>query len=322
MKALVYMGERSLEVQDMPAPEGAFVVRVRGCDICGTDLKTYLHGHPNFTPPCILGHEFIGNVERAPLESGYKPGDAVVVAPYGECGKCELCLRGAGELCRSKHHVSSGAFCELVEVPLDFVEEGVIKLDTLDDAYTLVEPLACVLTAMDKMRVTPKSNVLIAGGGPMGMLFALMLASDGVRVTISEPVEARRAQVMSLGVTAVAPDSVTASDYDNIVVAVNLPPLVEEYVKSVGDNGTVHVFAGLPGGTVLSLDAHAIHYRGVTVTGSSGFNLPAFHRAYEIIRQNPAHFRRLITHRFDLENASEAFETLAEGKAFKVLVKP
>ncbi len=100
MKALVYMGERSLEVQDMPAPEGAFVVRVRGCDICGTDLKTYLHGHPNFTPPCILGHEFIGNVERAPLESGYKPGDAVVVAPYGECGKCELCLRGAGELCR------------------------------------------------------------------------------------------------------------------------------------------------------------------------------------------------------------------------------
>ncbi|HWQ07282.1 MAG TPA: alcohol dehydrogenase catalytic domain-containing protein [Feifaniaceae bacterium] len=322
MKALVYLGERNLEVQDLPAPQGAFVIRVRGCDICGTDLKTYLHGHPNFTPPCVLGHEFIGVVERAPLESGYQPGDAVVVAPYGECGECELCLRGAGELCQHKYHVSSGAFCELVEVPLEFVKEGVIKLDTLDEAFTLVEPLSCVLTAMDKMHVTPKSNVLIAGGGPMGMLFALMLASDGVCATISEPVDTRREQVAALGVNAISPENVTASDYDNIVVAVNLPSLVEEYVKTVGDNGTVHVFAGLPGGTVLALDAHAIHYRGVTVTGSSGFNLPAFHRAYEIIRQNPAHFRRLITHRFVLEDASEAFETLAEGKAFKVLVQP
>ena len=322
MKALMYLGDRTLEVQSVPEPKGAFVVRVSGCDICGTDLKTYLHGHPNFTPPCILGHEFVGTVERAPAGSGFVPGDPVVVAPYGECGECERCLRGAGELCRNKYLVSSGAFCELVEVPLEFVEKGVIKLDAPDDAFTLVEPLACVLTAMDKMRITKASNVLIAGGGPMGMLFALMLRSQGVRATISEPVETRRAQVSALGVTAILPETVAASEYDNIVVAVNLPSLVEEYVQSVGDNGTVHVFAGMPGGTAFTLDARAIHYRGVTVTGSSGFNLPAFHRAYGIIKADPAHFRRLITHRFPLERATEAFETLAEGKAFKIMIQP
>ena len=322
MKALIYQGERKLAVQSIPAPQGAFIVRVSGCDICGTDLKTYLHGHPNFTPPCILGHEFVGTVERTPAGTGFAPGDPVVVAPYGECGECDLCLRGAGELCRYKYHVSSGAFCELVEVPLEFVEKGVIKLDAPDDAFTLVEPLSCVLTAMDKMRITKASNVLIAGGGPMGMLFALMVSSQGVRVTISEPNETRRAQVNALGVTAILPENVVASEYDNIVVAVNLPRLVEEYVKSVGDNGTVHVFAGMPGGTTFTLDAHAIHYRGVTVTGSSGFNLPAFHRAYELIKADPAHFRKLITHRFPLEQATEAFETLAEGKAFKVLIQP
>ena len=70
MKALIYQGERKLAVQSVPAPQGAFIVRVSGCDICGTDLKTYLHGHPNFTPPCILGHEFVGTVERAVLEYG------------------------------------------------------------------------------------------------------------------------------------------------------------------------------------------------------------------------------------------------------------
>lgn len=318
----MYLGDKSLAVQTVPDPEGEFVVRVYGCDICGTDLKTWLHGHPNFTPPCILGHEFIGTVERAPIESGYLPGDAVVVAPYGECGKCKDCHRGAGELCPNKLRVSSGAFCEYVSVPLDFVADGVIKLDSLDEAYSLVEPLACILTALDKMHVTHESNVLIAGGGPMGMLFALMLKANGVATTISEPAEARRTQVSVLGVRAISPEEVDASVYDNIIVAVNLPSLVEEFVKTIAGNSTVHVFAGMPSGTNLVLDAHAIHYRGVTVTGSSGYNLDAFHRAYDIIKADPAHFRQVITHRFGIDAATTAFETLAAGQAFKVFVQP
>lgn len=322
MRALLYLGERNLEVREIPEPEGAFLVRILACDICGTDLKTWLHGHPNFRPPCILGHEFIGLVERAPEGSGFRPGDAVVVAPYGECGACEICRKGAGELCREKRHVSSGALCELVEVPSDLVRDAVIRLDSPDDAYTLVEPLACVLTAMDKLCITPQSRVLIAGGGPMGVLFALTLASQNVDVAVSEPADARREQVSAFGIRTLKPEDVNAGEYDNIVVAVNLPALVEEYVKGIGDNGTVHVFAGLPAHTALSLDAYAIHYRGVTVTGSSGFKLPAFHRAHEIIKADPAHFRRLITHRFDLSQASRAFETLAEGLAFKVLIRP
>ena len=102
MKALMYTGQRQLEVQEVPAPEGAFLVRVAGCAICGTDLKTYLHGHPYFKPPTILGHEFYGTVEAAPAQTGYQKGDPVVVAPYGDCGACDLCARGAGELCSHK----------------------------------------------------------------------------------------------------------------------------------------------------------------------------------------------------------------------------
>ena len=66
MKALVYVGEKQLELQNIPEPEGEFLVRVLGCAICGTDLKTYLHGHPYFKPPTILGHEFYGVVDKAP----------------------------------------------------------------------------------------------------------------------------------------------------------------------------------------------------------------------------------------------------------------
>ena len=81
MKALVYVGEKQLELQNIPEPEGEFLVRVLGCAICGTDLKTYLHGHPYFKPPTILGHEFYGVVDKAP--AGGRP-----------CTPCRPCRRG------------------------------------------------------------------------------------------------------------------------------------------------------------------------------------------------------------------------------------
>lgn len=322
MKALMYVGERQLEVQEVPAPEGKFLVRVAGCAICGTDLKTYLHGHPYFKPPTILGHEFYGTVEAAPAETGYRPGDPVVVAPYGDCGACALCSRGAGELCRHKRYVSSGAFCELVEVPLDFVADGVIRLDGLDEAYALVEPLSCVLCGLDKVCMEHVRRALIVGGGPMGTLFALTLLDRGLPVEVVETNPHRRVCLTGWQIPVFDAGGVQYGDYDLIVVAVNKPELVEEAVGGVADNGTVHMFAGMPSGTAVTLDARAIHYRAVTLTGSSGFALRHFHEAYEIIHSNPDHYRKLITHRFPFEEGTEAFDTLKNGDAFKVLLRP
>ena len=237
------------------------------------------------------------------------------------CGECELCQRGAGEYCRSKTGVS-GAFCEYVEIPMDFVKKGVIRLPSADEAFTLVEPLACVLSAMDKMNITEKSNVMIAGGGPMGTLFALVLTGKNIAVTVSEPSAERRELLASFGINAIDPATADPSKYDNIAVAVGIPALVEDYVKKIADNGTIHVFAGLPKDAQFTLDPFAIHYRGVTVTGSSGFTLETFHTAYEMSAEKPDHFRKLITHKFDIEDAVSAFETQASGRAFKVLIKP
>ena len=66
MKALMYIGEKQLRVEEVAKPEGEFLVRVLGTTICGTDLKTYLKGHSYFQPPCVLGHEFYGEVVKTP----------------------------------------------------------------------------------------------------------------------------------------------------------------------------------------------------------------------------------------------------------------
>ncbi len=322
MKALMYVEKEKLELQDVPKPEGECIVRVTGCCICGTDMKALMHGHPSFVPPSILGHEFCGVIDKAPACSGLVPGDPVVVAPYGECGVCESCAHGAEAFCTHKRKVSSGAFCEYVSVPADFIADGVIKLPAQDDAYTLVEPLSCVLLARERLRIREGSRVLIAGGGPMGTLFALTLLDEGIMTDVSEPNESRRKMLAELGVPVFAPEALDARNYDNIVVAVNIPSLVEQYVRAIRANGTVHVFAGLSKGTDLALDAAALHYRGVTVTGTSGFTLATFRAAFALIEKNPAHYRRLITLTTDLAGAAEAFRTLAAGEALKVLIRP
>lgn len=322
MKALMYIGEKQLRVEEIAKPQGEFIVRVLGTTICGTDLKTYLHGHPYFKPPTILGHEFYGQIDKAPAETGYKPGDYVVVAPYGECGTCEVCRSGNPELCNNKDYVETGSFCEYVEVPLSFVERGVIKLDGPERVYALTEPLACILTAVDQLNVKPDDRVLVIGGGPMGTLFGLTYNAAGIDVRIAEINEKRRACLEKWGIrTATLEQCYEEATYDKIIVAVNIKELVEQAISKVNLGGVVHVFAGLPSGTVLNVSGSDLHYRKVTVTGSSGFSIGSFHKAFDLIRSNPDNYERMITHTFPLEKGSEAFDMLRSGDAFKIMIE-
>ena len=322
MKALVYVGQKQLEVQNVPEPEGEFLVRILGCAICGTDLKTYLHGHPYFKPPAILGHEFYGVVDKAPAGCGYVPGDYVTVAPYGECGVCEECLKGNGESCKNKEYVGDGAFCEKVSVPLSFVSRGVFPIPGPDKAFALVEPLACVLDGVEQMEVGRTDRALVIGGGPMGALIAFTLQDRGIDVEVAELNELRRDCLTGWGIPAAPLEAYDLKQFSRIFVAVNKKELVEQAIHGVHNGGRVHVFAGLPGGTILNVDAYDLHYRKVSVMGSSGFTLKEFRQAYEAVRRNPDHYRRLITHTFPLEQGQEAFEFLKDGRAFKIIVEP
>ncbi|HPL72118.1 MAG TPA: alcohol dehydrogenase catalytic domain-containing protein, partial [Rectinema sp.] len=205
MKALVYTGIKQLELKDVPEPSSDFIVKVLGCGICGTDLKTYQKGHHLFSPPAILGHEFYGLVEKAPIGCGYLAGDKVVVAPYAECGFCDVCIRGAGSLCANKHYVEGGAFCEKVGIASDYIEQGVFHIKELDDVYTLVEPLACVLNGFEQLDLKPTSRALVVGAGPMGALFALLFRAKGIPVAVVEPSAQRRERIASWGIEAFEP---------------------------------------------------------------------------------------------------------------------
>ena len=333
MKALVYTGIKQLELKDVPEPSSDFIVKVLGCGICGTDLKTYQKGHHLFSPPAILGHEFYGLVEKAPIGCGYLAGDKVVVAPYAECGFCDVCIRGAGSLCANKHYVEGGAFCEKVGIASDYIEQGVFHIKELDDVYTLVEPLACVLNGFEQLDLKLTSRALVVGAGPMGALFALLFRAKGIPVAVVEPSAQRRERIASWGIEAFEPggaghvESPSAGQvekgiYDIAIIAVNKKELVSEYIRLVADAGTVLMFSGLSSDEIVAIDAYSIHYRQVSLKGSFGYALRHFKEALSLIEAHKEMFSKIITHNFPLERGKEAFEMLASGEALKIVLRP
>jgi len=322
MKALVYTGIGQLALQDVPDPTSDFVVRVLGCGICGTDLKTYQKGHHLFPPPAILGHEFYGLVEKAPEGCGYTIDDTVVVAPYAECGVCGVCQRDAGSLCTHKRYVEDGAFCERVGLSAGYIERGVFPLKEKDDVYTLVEPLACVLNGVEQLNLKPTSRALVVGAGPMGALFALLFSAKGIPVTVVEPSAPRRQRIASWGIETCEPGHVKKGLYDAVIVAVNKKELVGEYIGLAADAGTVLMFSGLARDEVVPVEAYSIHYRQVSLKGSFGYAIRHFKEALSMIDAHRDAFSKLITHRYPLERGKEAFDLLASGEALKIVLKP
>ncbi|MGH0052167.1 MAG: zinc-dependent alcohol dehydrogenase [Sphaerochaetaceae bacterium] len=323
MKALMYTDIGKLEIQEIEAPKGVYVVKVLGCGICGTDLKTFNVGHHFFKPPTILGHEFVGELVAVPSSSPFIIGEHVVVAPYFECGACHLCTTGLPQMCKNKHFVSSGAFCEYVAIPKDY-QEGMIRLpDGLDESvFTLVEPLACVLNGIAHLNIKPWSKALVVGGGPMGILFALYFQDIGVPVTVVEPNTYRKQSIQSWGIECIDPAESDPAQYDRVIICVNKASLIADAVHRIANGGTVLAFSGLRRGDVFEADAYSIHYREVSISGCSGFALEHFRKAFTMIQENPQHYSKLITHHMPLEEGLAAFQLLAEGKAFKIVLQP
>jgi len=321
--------------REVPRPEpgpGEIVLRIHAVGICGTDLKAYRRGHPYFAPPCVLGHEFSGTVHTVGADvSRFTVGDRVVAAPYVECGGCEVCQRGLGELCRQKPFVS-GALQEYVLLPEEIVNKATFALrpDISFATASLAEPLACVINGIEKAAVSADDTVLVIGGGPMGALLALVARSITPDLAISEIAPARIEALGRLGLPVINPSVEDLPERlemlfgrpaaSQVLIAVGLPPVAEGAMKYVAPGGTALLFGGLPKGAKLTVDPYAIHYQEVTLCGSFGFRLEHFRRAVEWLEVHGSLAKSLISSTVRFEEVETAFTLAEQAEGLKTVV--
>ena len=188
MKAGVYTGAGTLELQEWPEPAagpGELLVRVRGCGLCGSDILKVTS--PETKAPAVFGHEVVGEIARVGAGvSGFHEGQRVVAAHHVPCFACHYCRRGSPSMCRhfKRSNLDPGGFAELCRVPAPNARHATFALpeSMSDETASFTEPLACCLRAVKRCRVEPGDAVVVVGLGSIGCLLAQAFALGGAAV--------------------------------------------------------------------------------------------------------------------------------------------
>ncbi|MER7512385.1 alcohol dehydrogenase catalytic domain-containing protein [Streptomyces lavendulae] len=336
MRALVYLGPGSAELQDRPAARlvngDDVVVEVTGTGVCGTDRKILLGRFPA-RPGVVLGHESVGVVrETGPQVRSVGVGDRVVVNPTLYCGWCVPCRRGATNFCRHKAGTEvgvdrDGTYAEAVTLPERFVER--IPAGLPFRSAVLIEPLACVLNNVGAASVTFDDTVVVLGAGPIGMLTALVAARRARRVTVAEPdgyrLEQAREQfthVVDVAGTDPAEAVVKASGGERPSVVFDTTGTgLDAALRLVDDGGRV-VVMGFDDTYTVPLQPLRLTNRGIRLIGAGDYRADVFPVAVDLAAELGGPRRpgagagtvpvleRLVTHEFPLDRHAEAFAAL------------
>jgi (R,R)-butanediol dehydrogenase/meso-butanediol dehydrogenase/diacetyl reductase len=341
MKAAVFKGIESIDVEDVPEPEAGpedLVVEVSACGICGSDLHTYQHG--SFVQPGqIMGHEFSGRVvEAGPDVQGLAVGDRVTAVPIVPCGECARCREGRYNLCAVAWttgiaYGKPGAFAERVRIPRSIQGENVFKLDDVsDEEGATVEPLAVAVHAVKLAGEVQGATALVLGLGTIGQQVVQVLKARGARRIIGIDLSALRLAAArelgadaidgGAGVTEALADALgEGEEIDYVFECSGVPALATAALEAVRGGGTIVVLALYD--DPVTFNPTALVQKELRLQGSIAYTSEDFAEAIELLRSGGARADTLITQRERLDDVADAFRVqLEKDRSLKVLVKP
>ena len=218
MKAAYYTGNKTFaieSVQPIAPGEGEVQVSVAYCGICGTDLHVF-HGvmDARVGTHRVIGHEMSGKIAAIGEKvQDLEIGDPVVIRPLAACGACPACQRGHTHICQNLKFLgldTDGAFQQAWTVPAHTIHK--IPADLSIEHAALIEPVAVACHDVRRARLIAGEDTLVIGGGPIGMLIAMVAGHAGAKVTVSEVNTHRLELAQSLGFDTLNPKEVNVAE--------------------------------------------------------------------------------------------------------------
>jgi alcohol dehydrogenase len=344
MKALVYHGPDKKTLEDCPIPQIAAptdaIVKITKTTICGTDLHILKGDVPTCKPGCILGHEGVGVIEKVgPGVAEFHPGDRVLISCISSCGKCEYCRRSMYSHCtkggwilgnqingtQAEYVLAPYADTSLYRIPDGMDEEVVVMLsDILPTGYE-----CGVLNG----KVQPGSTVVIVGAGPIGLaaLLTAQFYSPSELIMIDEN-DSRLELAKQLGATA----TINNSDGKTVETLMKMTQGrgADTVIEAVGVPATFQLCEELiaPGGTIANIGVHGVKVdlhlerlwdRNITIM-TRLVDTVSTSMLLKIMQSHKLDPKRLITHRFKLDQILDAYDTFshaANTHALKVIIE-
>jgi 2-desacetyl-2-hydroxyethyl bacteriochlorophyllide A dehydrogenase len=308
----VKVTDRGVDVVEVAAPTSTGVeVRIASAGICGTDLSLMRRG----ASPITLGHELAGTIAD---------GTHVAIEPLTSCGECDQCLAGARQRCRRGPVVNlgigtDGGMADAVVVP----DWAVLPLPSglaVADAF-LAEPAAVATRGVRRAGLVAGERVLVIGGGTIGLLAGAAAQAAGADVAIAarHPVQFAAAERLGLS-TAVG------EDYDVVIDAAGSASGLATATDKARIEGRLVLLGVYFDG--ISLPGVPMLMKELTVTASMAYGhehgRSDFADALALIAARPEIAPALVTHRFPLDDAAEAFRVAGDRQsgAIKVVLEP
>jgi L-iditol 2-dehydrogenase len=330
MKTLRLHGVHDLRLHDeqIPVPTlGQQKLQITSVGICGSDLHWFAEegiGDARLTRPLILGHEFAALTEN---------GERVAVEPSFPCGECEYCQHGHPNLCPTVFFAGHGAHDGALREYMAWNEKCLFRIpDSLsNDDGAMLEPLGVALHALDLGHLKAGMSVGIFGCGAIGLLIVQLARLSGAaniiatdilphRVAAAKELGASHAFLVEdkRGIEIIRAVS-AGRGLDVVFEVAGDQDAVESAVASVVPGGKV-ILVGIPSDDKTSFPASVARRKGLTLKLVRRMK-HTYPRAIELVSKGLVDVRSLVTHRFDLEHATQAFETALRRDGIKVMIQ-
>lgn len=333
MKAVRVEANGSFSVVELPVPRigaGDALLRSRAVGICGSDLLSWYVRRKTGT---ILGHEVAGEiVEVGNAVEGFAPGDRVAPHHHAACGDCAECRSDRAVHC-SEWRASAldpGGMAEYVRIPAKTLARDTLKVPpgVSDEEATFVEPLATVVKAFGRGGFAPSQSFLAVGLGTTGQLAIRLARSGGAsRVAGADLVASRLDFARTNGATEVFDVSRTPLEksvgqpFDFVFVGPGRAAVIESALATVAPGGTLLAFTMASPEERLTISPHDLYFREVRIVPSYSAGPADTREALALLAARRVPVADLVTHRFRIERAPDAFARAAQAEgSLKVLL--
>jgi L-iditol 2-dehydrogenase len=344
MRAVVYRGVNDLRLETVPVPrigKNELLVKVAVCGVCPTDIKKIHYG--TVPPPRVFGHETAGTIVRVgDRVRDWRVGDRVGLHHHVPCLKCHACRHRAFAQCPQYKRTgitagfepAGGGYAEYVRV-MSFCLPGVVKIPSRNsfEEGAMLEPVNTVLKAVRRLALLRGDYVLVAGQGPIGLMFTRLLALAGTRVVASDLLPARLRLAKKLGAVATlrgdaknflvqAQHATRGGGFDAAVLATPVDAVMHQAQALVRGGGQVMLFAHTKRGAQTPIDLATVCVDEKDLLGSYSSDLTLQGEVARLVFSRRLDVRGVITHRYRLEETASAIALAAKPtpKSLKIVV--
>ncbi|MPW25628.1 zinc-binding dehydrogenase [Alkalibaculum sp. M08DMB] len=342
MNVVAIIDEKKVEIASVtkPVAKGKKVlINIKACGLCTWEQRAFTREN-NMPLPFVGGHEISGVIEEIgdKLDSIQFPiGQKVVARLINVCGKCYYCRNGVENLCVEMNNLEdnemeifgTGGLGQYLLV--DASQIYIMSHDISFEHATFAEPLACVVNSIDQGKIKFGDDVVIIGGGVMGMMHVILSKLRGAYVIISEPDEARRKLALELGADiAINPlkedtvqiikDLTQGRGADVVFNTTPIGAVAQQALEMVGYLGRLVYYSSMHPDNPVEISPNWLHKSQAIITGAVSPSVNSFHQSVQLISKGIVNPEKLISKVYNFNDAQKAFEDAVKPETFRIIV--